>query len=156
VTPDDLLALEEIRHVLSTYTMAGDRGRINELISAFADDGILEFGGTQHKGHAAIAAALTPAVADKRAALASTGNPPPFVRHNLTSCRIELRGSVDADGWTYFSVVTPIGLDHCGVYVDRFTKASGRWLLAHRRVKIDWRDPHSAMAPEPDRERAVP
>jgi len=61
-----------------------------------------------------------------------------FLRHHLTSCYIELVGPTDAYAWTYFLVTTPIGLDHSGVYIDRFAVVSGRWLIAQRRIKVDW------------------
>ena len=55
----------------------------------------------------------------------------------------------DADAWTYFHVFTPLGHDHCGVYVDRFTKHGERWLISHRRIKIDWVHPGSlVIAPQ--------
>jgi hypothetical protein len=150
---EELLAREEIRLVMSTYTMAGDRGRLDELVTAFTTDGVLEFNGQQHKGHEAIVRALTRVEPEGRAETRGSSEATPFVRHNLTSSRIELRSAVAAEAWTYFDVVTPIGFDHCGVYVDRFSKASGRWLIEHRRVKIDWRHPQSTMAPMPDRSR---
>jgi hypothetical protein len=63
--------------------------------------------------------------------------------------RIELRSGSDADAWTYFHVFTPLGHDHCGVYVDRFTKHGERWLISHRRIKIDWVHPGSlVIAPQ--------
>ena len=61
-----------------------------------------------------------------------------FLRHNLTSCHIELRTPTEAAAWTYFLVHTPIGLDRSGVYIDRFASIGDRWLIAHRRIKVDW------------------
>ena len=46
---------------------------------------------------------------------------------------------------TYFGVYTDLGPDHAGVYVDAFRKeADGRWRIAHRRVRLDWRRADSA------------
>jgi hypothetical protein len=93
----------------------------------------------------AIRAALSPAVDAKRAEARTDDAPRVFLRHNLTTRRIEFRGPTEADAWTYFFVMTPIGLDHCGVYVDRFVRQGDQWLIASRRVKIDWRAENSSM-----------
>lgn len=129
---------------MSVYQSEGDRGRVGGLASAFTDDGVLEFSGRAHQGRDAIIAALSAGTARQRDDAAAGQQV--LVRHNLTSCRIELTGPGTADAWTYFNVVTPIGFDHCGVYVDRFRKVGERWLIAHRRVKVDWRHPESRMA----------
>ena len=144
MTPDEALAREEIRYTMSIYNSEGDRGRIEALAAAFTEDGVLEFSGARHTGRPAIIQALSPTVAANRDR--ADDGMPSFLRHNLTTSRIELRSDTEADAWTYFNVITPIGLDHCGVYVDRFVRVADRWLIAHRRVKIDWRDPRSIMA----------
>jgi hypothetical protein len=51
----------------------------------------------------------------------------------------------EADVWTYFFVMTPIGLDHSGVYVDRSVRQGESWLIAQRRVKIDCQSDDSAI-----------
>ena len=55
---DELLAREAIRHTMSVYNTAGDRGRVDELATAFTPDGVLEFGGDRFEGRAAIIARL--------------------------------------------------------------------------------------------------
>ncbi|WP_181783581.1 nuclear transport factor 2 family protein [Pseudonocardia pini] len=145
MTPDQLLATEAIRYTQSVYNTEGDRGRVDALLEAFLPEGVLEFHGTAHEGREAIRAALSP----KAAAVRSTAADTPrrvFLRHNLTTSRIEFDGADAADAWTYFMVVSPIGLDHTGVYVDRFVRRGDRWLLARRRVKIDWAAPDSPQA----------
>ena len=144
MTPEEALAREEIRYTMSIYNSEGDRGRVEALATAFTEDGVLEFSGARHTGRSAIIQALSSTVAGNRDR-AGDGMPP-FLRHNLTTSRIELRSDTEADAWTYFNVITPVGLDHCGVYVDRFVRVADRWLIAHRRVKVDWRDPRSLMA----------
>jgi SnoaL-like domain len=150
MTLDDLLAREEIRYTMSVYATAGDRGRVDELVTAFTEDGVLMAAEGQEgiKGRAAILAALGGSV-DAARSEHSAGGPAAgvklFLRHNLTTSRIELTGPDSANAWTYFNVVTPAGFDHCGVYVDRFTKVDDRWLIAERRVKIDWHSPNSTM-----------
>jgi hypothetical protein len=67
---------------------------------------------------------------------------PEFVRHNLTTSLITFEDENTAHGRTYFFVVSNIGPDHMGVYVDRFEKYEGRWLIAERNVRIDWVAPN--------------
>jgi hypothetical protein len=140
MTPEQAAAIASIRHTQSVYATEGDRGRVDALLDTFTEDGVLEFHGRSHRGRAAVRAALTPAV-DANRERAEPG----FLRHNLTTCRVELDGDDAANGWTYFMVMTPIGLDHTGVYVDRFRREGDRWLLEHRRVKIDWAAPGSTQ-----------
>jgi hypothetical protein len=142
MTTEELAARESIRVALSTYTNAGDRGALDELASAFTADGRLELFGRTCEGRAAIVELLG-RVVDPRA----TGPdevPLGFLRHHLTSSKIELDGG-GARGWTYFLVLTPIGLDHCGVYVDRFVPDGDHWAIAERRIKVDWADPRSLV-----------
>lgn len=143
MTLDEVIAREAIRYTMSVYTNAGDRGALDELVSAFAPDGTIELFGGTHTGREAIAAKLGSLI-DPNAA-GPDRVPLGFMRHNLTSCRIEMRGDSEANAWTYFNVLTPLGLDHCGVYVDRFAKHGDRWLIAHRRIKIDWVHPASLV-----------
>ena len=51
-----------------------------------------------------------------------------------------------AVGRTYFSVMTDLGLDHTGVYVDRLSKESGAWLFKKREVRVDYAHERSQMA----------
>lgn len=144
MTPDEQLAREEIRYTQSVYNTEGDRGRIDGLLSAFTEDGALELDSGVYRGPEAIRAALSPVVDATRARSEASGTQP-FIRHNLTTSRVEFASDTDANAWTYWFVLTPIGFDHCGVYVDRFVKTGERWLIAHRRVKVDWTDPRSSF-----------
>jgi hypothetical protein len=145
MTPDQLLAREAIAHTQSVYNTEGDRGRLDGLLATFTDDGVLELDRGVFTGRAEIRAALSPAVDAKRTEAGADGGPRVFLRHNLTTRRIEFRGPAEADAWTYFFVMTPVGLDHCGVYVDRFVQQGDQWLIASRRVKIDWRAENSSI-----------
>jgi hypothetical protein len=138
MTPDQLLAREAIAHTQSVYNNEGDRGRLDGVLATFTEDGVLEFYRGVFTGREQIRAALSPAVDAKRAEAVDGDQSPVFLRHNLTTRRIEFRSATEADAWTYFFVMTPIGLDHCGVYVDSFVLQGDQWLIAKRRVKIDW------------------
>lgn len=130
---EELLAREEIRCLLATYTMAGDRGDYVTMASVFAEDGVLD--GQSHRvGRKAIIQSL--------AARPMTNTGPDrkmgFSRHNLTTSLVAFEDERTARGRTYFMMITEIGLDHTGVYVDRFEKVDGAWRIRHRDVRIDW------------------
>jgi hypothetical protein len=138
--PEELLAREDIRYTMAVYNTAGDRGRFEELASTFMEDGVLDGRDGPVRGRSAIAKSL---VAARKVRLASPGRKITFSRHNLTTSRIEFTSQTEADGWTYFLMVTDFGLDHAGTYVDKLRKCGDRWLFAHRRVKIHWDSPES-------------
>jgi SnoaL-like protein len=145
MTPEEILAREAIAHTQSIYCTEGDRGRLDELRETFAEDGVLVLDRGEFRGREAIRGELSVAVDEKRRE-AAAGAPQLFLRHHLTSRRIEFLGD-EADVWTYFLVMTPVGLDHAGVYVDRFVRRDDRWLIARRRVKIDWQSEQSTILP---------
>jgi hypothetical protein len=51
----------------------------------------------------------------------------------------------EATGRTYFLVVTNQGPSHQGIYIDRFRKVEGRWLIAEREVTVGWQAPASRV-----------
>jgi len=60
------------------------------------------------------------------------------VRHHLSTSKIDLTGPDTAKARTYWVAWTDIGPDHAGYYLDTFRKVDGAWLIAHRRVRMDW------------------
>lgn len=133
----EALAREAIRDLLARYTYAGDRGRIAELAACFAPDGVLEFPGSRAEGPEAIATAL------------SAGAPVEgrtFVRHHITNPLIIVQGE-RAEARSYFAVTSDNGPDHSGTYVDALVHDGGRWLIASRKVRIDWQAPSSLFRP---------
>ena len=146
MTLDEMLARESIRQTMANYTMAGDRLRTDEFVAAFTDDGILETEGVaeedrfRYQGREALRAWMdrwkTPP-ADAPVHKSS------FIRHHLATSQIELTGPQTAKARTYWVAYTSIGPDHCGYYVDEFRKVGDSWLIAHRRIREDWRRPDS-------------
>jgi hypothetical protein len=132
---EDASEIAAIKQTMAAYNIAGDRMKLEALAAAFTPDGVLETTTGRFDGRAAIAGGL--GRGDPDAALVA-GRRPTVVRHNLTTSLIELTAADEARGRTYFMVYTDIGADHIGVYVDRFRKTDGVWLIAHRRVLIDW------------------
>jgi hypothetical protein len=61
-----------------------------------------------------------------------------LVRHNITTCHIELTREGAASATSYFMMVSDNGLDHVGTYHDRFERGATRWLLTSRRVDTEW------------------
>jgi hypothetical protein len=71
------------------------------------------------------------------------------VRHVLANIRFVEITPERALVSSYFTVFTEIGLDHYGRYRDVFVPADDdQWLIEHRLVSTDWRDPNSTMATE--------
>jgi hypothetical protein len=141
MTPDQAIAREAIKHTMSVYNTEGDRGRLDGLASAFFEDGVLETENETLHGRAAIAEGLGAGVTTRAS---EPGRDVGFVRHNLTTSRVEFRSDTEANSWTYFIVFTKFGPDHMGTYIDNFKKSDDRWLIAHRRVKLHWKNPESS------------
>ena len=135
MTLDEMLDREEIRLLLATYNSEGDRGRVDRLASVFAEDGVLQGGsGFRATGHAEIMQTLS----GPRGPEDRRHRRPAFMRHHLTTSLITFEDDKTAHGRSYFLAVTHIGPDHSGVYNDRFEKRDGRWMIAERKVRIDW------------------
>jgi hypothetical protein len=132
VTPAEVEALEEFRRTLAEYRLAGDRGRIAELVAVFADDGVLEVSGTRHEGHDAIRDFLS------GVGRAGSGPRPAFIQHHLTTSSITFENWSHARGDNYFLVTSPLGVDHCGRYKDTYRRVGDRWLIAERKATVTW------------------
>lgn len=147
MTSADLLARESIRATIAAYTAAGDRLRDAELAACFTEDGIVETDGVaevdsfRYEGREAIRSWI--ARWRDRPAADGPVHGATFVRHHLTTCHIELTGPDSARARTYWSAWTDIGPDHAGYYLDSFRRTGDTWLIAHRRIREDWRSPAS-------------
>jgi hypothetical protein len=133
-----MLARIAIQHTLSVYNSSGDQGRIEALAQAFTPQGVLEVPGDRFEGRAAIVAFLS--------GIAAGGGETELrgSRHNLTTSRIEFDDAAAARGWTYFFVMRAGVVIQSGVYIDRFEKLDAEWLIAHRRVKVEFSAASSA------------
>ena len=138
----EALAREQIRHVIARYNHAGDRGKLDELVACFTDDGVMDLADVPElRGREAIGRHLA-GVVDQLAAATARAT----LRHHVSSLLIELTGPAAATASSYFAVYTEIGLDHWGRYRDRLVRMGPGWLLAHRRVRVDGATPDSRMA----------
>ncbi len=158
MTQEELLARESIRQTMARYTMAGDRLRLDDFLAVFTEDAVMESEGVpeedafRYEGLGQIAGWITRwtdrAVDDQAPTHRAT-----FVRHHLATSLIELTGPDTARARTYWTAYTDIGPDHCGCYLDRFHRRGEQWLIAHRRVRLDWRSPQSLFTTAIERTR---
>lgn len=147
MTLDELLAREAIRATLANYTVAGDRLRADNLAATFTEDGVLESefvpesDAFHFEGREAIKGWLTRWT--NSADVDTSTHAATFVRHHLSTSQIILVAEDRATARTYWTAYTDIGPDHCGYYLDTLRKVGEDWLIAHRRVRLDWRSPES-------------
>ncbi len=139
---NELLARQAIRDTIARYNLAGDRGRLAELADCFCEHGVLE---VRDAWRAHGRREIEERLAGVRLSPESAADPI-LVRHHVTTHRAEIDGADSARAWTYFIVLTGIGLDHAGRYVDRFERVADDWLIAHRSVVLDWRAPGPSVS----------
>lgn len=147
MTLDELLAREAIRDTIAKYTLAGDRLKVDDYAACFTEDGIIEAEMTpgeclfRYTGREEIRAwqnRWRNRKPGQEAVHKAT-----FVRHHLSTCKIDLTGPDTASTRTYWSAWSDVGPDHAGFYLDDFRKVGDQWLIARRRVRHDWSAPDS-------------
>lgn len=131
--PADLLAREAIRDLVARYNAYGDSGLLDRMLALFTDDAVLEVGDVAYEGNDAIRGLFSGTV--DRSAGAEGG--PTYVRHSVTTHQIDLLDQGHATGRAYFTVLTRVGLDHWGRYLDDYRVVDGAWRFARRRVLTD-------------------
>jgi hypothetical protein len=136
---DEMLTREAIRYTIGRYNSAIDRSAYPELAEVFTPDGTMAFGGHgRFEGREKIIAALS-AGAEKRGAFDAKN----FQRHLLGNSIINVVDDRSARSVHYILVITELGVDHSGVYVDDFVKSGDRWLIEHRQANLEWVRPDS-------------
>ena len=142
----ELVARERIRDTLARYNWSGDAGRLDGLAETFCADGVLEIRGFPPlQGRSEIVTFLS-GVTGNVAADAASAKAKPIVRHNVANVLFGELALDRAQVASYFTVVTNIGLDHCGRYRDTFVPEGDTWLIKHRKVSTDWSAADSTMA----------
>jgi SnoaL-like domain len=141
----ELVARERIRDTLARYNWSGDAGRLEGLSEAFCTDGVLEIRGFEPLSGRSEIVRFLGGVTGGIAA----GSAKPIVRHNVTNVSFIELASDTAQVASYFTVITNIGLDHCGRYRDTLVPVGDAWLIKHRKVSTDWVAPASTMARRP-------
>jgi hypothetical protein len=142
----ELVARERCRDTLAKYTHAGDRFQLDEYVSAFSEDGVLEIrGAAPLAGRAAILERFRGGIGQRASPseAQSAAGAKRIVRHNVTNVRFESVTEEEATVASYFTVFTNVGADHMGRYRDRLVPVGDEWLIAHRFVSTDWHAPNS-------------
>jgi len=135
--PWEPAAREAIRETLARYAHLVDRGRLDETAALFTEDAVLEAGDEPAaRGREAIRALF--AGAGTRLA---AGGRAARIQHHVSSVTIAFEDAWTATVESYFLALTDRGPDHWGRYRDRLVLHDGRWLFAHRRVRVDGRMP---------------
>ncbi|HVV30839.1 MAG TPA: nuclear transport factor 2 family protein [Mycobacteriales bacterium] len=131
----ELVAREEIRSCVARYNAAGDAGRMDDMMGAFAEDAIMEIDGEQTKGRDAIAAIFRDAGRGfvRYAKTAGTPRDVPVLKHFTSTLDITVSSPTEAHASMYYAVLMYHGLDHWGRYVDDYKPVGDRWYIAHRR-----------------------
>lgn len=142
----ELVAREEIRELVAQYAHCGDGGRFADMVALFVDDGVLRIDDRPPlAGRDAMSAFLGETRRDLPASPATR-----YIRHHVSTLRIDVASSDAATGAAYFFVVTDRGPDHWGRYRDRYVRVAGRWRFAERRVRVDGTAPGSWAAERRD------
>jgi ketosteroid isomerase-like protein len=129
-----LVARESIRDLVARYNSNGDSGRFTQVRALFVDDATMVIEQATYTG---IEEIMTIFAGAKDALAAPSGAAAAYVRHMTATHQIDLVDEGAATGRCYFQVLTSIGLDHWGRYVDRYTQRDGVWKFARRHVTVD-------------------
>ncbi len=138
MTSDPTPARVQIQYTMAAYCNCVDSGDVEGVVSCFTEGGRLELSsGARALGRAAIRAFYTPVIGPDRPDRGPDGAIP-LLRHNLTTSRVEFVDDDSATGQTYFLSLTRHGPDHSGRYLDSFQRHGERWLIAERRIVVEW------------------
>lgn len=128
-TRDVSIAREAIRDLVARYNANGDTGRFAQVRDLFAQDAWMDIGdGNVRRGIDEIMTIFTGTATNVTA---------DFVRHFTSTHQIDVLSPERAVGRLYYAVLTQIGLDHWGRYVDEYARVDGRWVFASRKVSVD-------------------
>lgn len=136
----ELAAREEIRDLVARYNANGDTGRFAQVIDLFAPDAVMQTDLGIYTGHDEILRIFT-GVKERGA-----GAPAPiYLRHMTATHQIDVLDESAAKGRCYYQVLTAVGLDHWGRYIDDYRLVDGRWRFARRKVTVDGQNPGSLL-----------
>jgi hypothetical protein len=135
----ELSAREEIRDLVARYNANGDTGRFAQVMELFAPDAVMDPGeGRVYTGTDEIIEIFTGARDG-----ADYGDQPVYLRHMTATHQIDVIDQSNATGRCYYQVLTAVGLDHWGRYIDEYKVVDGRWRFARRRVTVDGSNPNA-------------
>jgi ketosteroid isomerase-like protein len=129
---DRSVAREQIRDLVARYNANGDTGRFPQVRALFLEDAVMRIEPDQeYVGIESIMTIFT-GTSSNTASSALT-----HVRHFTSTHQIDFDDDSHAAGRLYFAVLTDVGLDHWGRYVDRYVKTADGWRFARRSVSVD-------------------
>jgi hypothetical protein len=141
MTVEELIARESIRQTMARYSIAGDNFDADEYITCFTDDSVMEFVNFPGVGDLKLEGreAIYNFVSSWFGAVEHGESPIPggFMRHNLTTCRIDLTSDLTANSRTYCIVFNEYGAKSSGIYTDEWRREGQHWLLSHRLWRPD-------------------
>lgn len=127
------VARDEIRDLVARYNANGDTGRFAQVRELFANDAVMRIEPDQeYVGIDAIMTIFTGTSSNTAAANSLT-----HVRHFTSTHQIDFEDDSHASGRLYFAVLTDVGLDHWGRYVDRYVRTADGWRFLRRSVSVD-------------------
>jgi hypothetical protein len=135
----DLIAREAIRDLVVRYNSYGDSGLFDRMLELFAPDATVEIRGHAYQGLDELRRVFS-GVPEQTS---SAGTRPAFLRHCTATHQIDLVDESTATGRCHFFVLTAVGLDHWGRYLDEYRIVDGEWRFARRRVLTDALSPQS-------------
>jgi 3-phenylpropionate/cinnamic acid dioxygenase small subunit len=138
----ELEARESIRDIVARYNANGDSGRYDQVVELFAPDAKMTVRDTEYTGREEIRSIFTGA-----AAAADWSDHPVYLRHSTATLQIDVIDRDHAKGRCYYSVLTAVGLDHWGRYLDEYVRVDGVWRFSNRKVTLDGRSADSLFAP---------
>jgi len=150
---EDRALIEDLQ---ARYMFALDFGDVDAYLSTFTEDGVLDVGDGEIKGHDAIKKAIS-GMPDRRAAQASgdaTKLRPPTGRHNISNIVIKVDGNkaLGRAYWFHYGNNNPqrsATFDSYGHYEDEMVKVKGKWLFSKRRIYNENRDKWAAKGVNP-------
>lgn len=134
-----MLIRDAIRYTISVYNSAVDRGAYADLAEVFTEDGEMIISDSKtYSGRQTIIESL---LAGQK--LRGGFEPGNFQRHSLGNSMIKIVDEKHARTVHFITVMTELGLDHSGVYVDDFVENDGYWWIKTRRANMEWARPES-------------
>lgn len=135
----ELVARESIRDLVARYNANGDSGRFGHVRELFCSEATMNIGDARtYSGIDDVMTIFTRTKGDTGATPGLT-----HVRHTTSTHQIDLFDEQSASGRLYFTVLTDIGIDHWGRYVDTYGVEDGVWKFTSRTVTVDGWAPNS-------------
>jgi ketosteroid isomerase-like protein len=133
---EDRALIEDLQ---ARYMFALDFKDVDAYLATFTEDGVLDIGTGEIKGHEAIRKIISGMPSNQAAAKDAAKPYPATGRHNITNIVIKVEGNT-AKGvayWFHYGNNNPkrtATLNSYGHYVDEMEKVNGKWLFKKRRI----------------------